>query len=227
MLWNRYERLLRATDQHGQPDGISLQRVQQFQESFTAPAPVSRTRLESGHECHLLTRGTQEDRVEGTVFISVRLDRTGGSRSKYLHGRVTRRARKGSGCRAADRDGVHELGTRSIRVGFGGSSRGRSAIVQEEDPRRRPDGMVVHDHASRRERRVRDRQREYLHDHQDQSWREISQVDRGSRIGQEDAMDRDGSFGQWTTRVRVGTSLEKGVPHGCGTHGRRRATTHQ
>ena len=168
MLWNRYERLLRATDQHSQPDGISLQRVQQFQESFTAPAPVSRTGMEGGYECHLLTRGTEEDRVEGTVFISVRLDRTGGSRSKSLHGHPKRHTRKGSGCHAADRDGVHELGTRSIGVGLGGSSRGRSAIVQEEDQTGRPDGMVVHDHASRRERRVRDRQREYLHYHQDQ-----------------------------------------------------------
>ena len=181
--------------------------------------------MESGYECHLLTRGTQADRVEGTVFVSVRLDRTGESRSNYLHGHPERRARKGSGCHASDRDGVHELGTRSIRVGLGGSSRGRSAIVQEEDPRRRPDGMVVHDHASRCQRRVRDRQRQYLHDHQDQSWREISQVDRGSRIGQEDAMDRDGTFGQWTTRVRVGTSLEKRVSHGGSTHGRGRATT--
>ena len=32
-------------------------------------------------------------------------------------------------------------------------------------------------------------------------------------------MDHDGSFGQWTTRVRDGASLEKRVSHGCGTHG--------
>ena len=165
MLWNRYERLLRATDEHGQWDRISDQRVQQFQESFTAPAPISRTGMESGNEYHFLTRGTEEDQVERRVFISFRLDRTRESSKQHLHGHVTRCARKGSGLHASDRHGVLELGTRLICVGLGGSSCDRSAIVQEEDQTQRPDGMVVHDHASRHEWRVRDRQLEYLHYH--------------------------------------------------------------
>ena len=74
VLWNRYERLLRATDEHSQPDRIPVQRVQQFQEPFTAPAPVSRTGMESGNECHFFTRGTEEDQVERTVFVLFRLD---------------------------------------------------------------------------------------------------------------------------------------------------------
>ena len=48
MPWKRHERLLHAIDQSGQLDGISVQRVQSFQEPFTALAPVSRTGMESG-----------------------------------------------------------------------------------------------------------------------------------------------------------------------------------